>query len=78
MLSTRRLDAAIVSVERWRRDERKAFQIASALGYGTRLSLEILSELHLILRFMRSKRMDAGFGAIVAALGDELIAAAAE
>ena len=33
------LDAAIATVERWWRDERKAFQIASALGGGTRLSL---------------------------------------
>ncbi len=40
MLSGRDLGAAIVLVERWWRDERKAFQIASALGCGNRLSLE--------------------------------------
>ena len=79
MLSGRSLDAAIATVERWWRDERKAFQIACALGFGTRLSLEILSELRLILRFMRFKRMGAAFGAIVAALSDEApFAAAAE
>jgi hypothetical protein len=78
LLSTRTLDAAIVLVERWWRDERKAFQIASALGYGTRLSLEILSELRLVLRLMRFKRMEAEFYAIVAALSEDPIAAAAE
>ena len=72
------IDAAIAAVERWWRDERKAFQIASALGYGNRLSLEVLSELRLMLRLMRYKNMRAAFGAIVAALGDETTAEAAE
>ena len=48
-------------MERWWRDERKAFQIASALGGGTRLSLEVLRELRLILRLMRFKRMQAEY-----------------
>ena len=39
------LDAATARAERWWRDERKAFQIASALGYGNRLSLDVLREL---------------------------------
>ena len=78
MLSNRNLDAAIAIVERWRRDERKAFQVASALGYGTRLSLEALSEMRLILRLMRCKRMETAFYTIVAALCDEPLAAAAE
>src|SRR5580700_2368979 len=39
MLSGRGLDAAIAAVERWWRDERKAFQLASALGCGNRVSL---------------------------------------
>ena len=78
LLIGRSLDAAIVLVERWWRDERKAFQIASALGRGSRLSLEVLSELRLILRFMRFKRMRAEFGLIVAAVCDEPIAMAAE
>ena len=78
LLSGRSLDAASVIVERWWRDERKAFQIASALGCGTRLSLEILSELRLILRLMRFKRMASEFAAVVAALCDEPAAEAAE
>ena len=55
------LDTAIGRVERWRRDERKAFQIASVFGCGTRLSLDVLSELRLILRLMRRKQMHAEF-----------------
>ena len=77
MLAGRGLDAAIAAVERWWRDERKAFQIASALGYGNRLSLEMLRELRFILRLMRFKRMKRSFGAIVAAVcGDEMAMAA--
>ncbi len=78
MLSDLSLDAATTRAERWWRDERKAFQIASALGYGNRLSLEVLRELRLILRLLRFKRMHAEFGAIVAAVCDEAIAEAAE
>jgi hypothetical protein len=78
LLIGRSLDAAIVLVERWWRDERKAFQIASALGCGSRLSLEVLRELRLVLRLMRLKRMQAEFSAIIAALCDEPIAMAAE
>ena len=65
-------------VERWWRDERKAFAIASALGCATRLSLEALTELRLILRLMRSKRMHAEFDELIAALCGAPIAAAAE
>jgi hypothetical protein len=72
------LDAATARVERWWRDERKAFQIASALGYGNRLSLEVLRELRLILRLLRFKGMQAQFGAIVVAACDEAIVEAAE
>ncbi len=78
LLTGRSLDAAIVVVERWWPDERKAFQIASALGCGTRLSLEVLRELRLILRLMRFKRMQAEFCLVVAALCEEPIAMAAE
>ncbi len=78
LLCGRNLDAAIAAVERWWRDERKAFQIASALGGGTRLSLEVLSELRLILRLMRRKRMRAEFGVIVATLCEQPFAIAAE
>ena len=78
MVSGRGLDAAIVLVERWWRDERKAFQIASALGCATRLSLEVLTELRLILRLMRWKKMHGEFREIVAMLCGAPIAAAAE
>ncbi len=78
MLFGRGLDSAVVVVERWWRDERKAFQIASALGCATRLSLEVLGELRLILRMMRLKKMHAEFGEVVAALCRAPIAAAAE
>jgi hypothetical protein len=72
------LAVAIFTVERWWRDERKAFQIASALGRGNRLSLDVLRELRLVLRLLRFGRMDAGFGAILGALGDEPSIMAAE
>ena len=61
-------------VERWWRDERKAFQIASALGHGNRLSLEVLRELRLILRLLRYKGMAAEFGATVGAMCDRVAA----
>ncbi len=78
MLSGGDLDVAVFVVERWWRDERKAFQIASAFGRATRLSLEILSELRLILRLLRWKRMDAEYRVIVGALCDAPTAIAAE
>ena len=58
------LDAAIREVERWWREERKTFAVASALGYGSRLPLETLRELRLILRLMRRKHLAAEFEAI--------------
>jgi hypothetical protein len=78
MLSGLPLDMAVARAERWWRDERKAFQIASALGYGNRLSLEILRELRVILRLMRYRHMHAQFGAIVAAVCDGATPLAAE
>ena len=78
MLSGRGLDSAVVVAERWWRDERKAFQIASALGCATRLSLEVLGELRLILRLMRCKRMHAAFAEFLSALCGAPTAAAAE
>jgi hypothetical protein len=77
-LQGRGLDAAIVTVERWWRDERKAFQIASALGGGTRLPLEVLRDMRLILRLMRFKRMEAEYFETIAALSDPPAALAAE
>jgi hypothetical protein len=78
MLSGCNLAVAAMRTERWWRDERRAFQIASALGSGSRLSLEILSEARLALRLMRFKRMDAEFHTVVAALRGDVIAEAAE
>jgi hypothetical protein len=78
LLSGRNLDGAIVIVENWWRDERKAFHIASAFGRGTRLSLEILRELRLILRLTRFKRLEAEYEDAVTALCAVPIAAAAE
>jgi hypothetical protein len=78
LLQGRSLDAAIALVERWWRDERRAFLIASALGRGLRLPLDVLHELRLILRLMRCKRLHAQFPTIVAAVRDESTAMAAE
>ena len=72
------LDAAIGGVECWWREERKAFALARALGFGSRLPLETLRELRLILRLMQRKRMAAEFGAIAAAVCEHEIAMAAE
>jgi hypothetical protein len=77
-LHGRDLDAATATVERWWRDEQKAFQIASALGGGTRLSLEVLRELRLILRLMRFRRMEAEYFETLAALCNPPTAMAAE
>src|SRR4029077_20715880 len=78
MLRGRGLNAAIATVERWWRDERKAFQIASALGGGTRLSLEVLRELRLVRRLMRFERMAAPYWETLAALPTPPTAIAAE
>jgi hypothetical protein len=73
-----RLDPAIREVERCWREERKAFALANALGYGSRLPVETLRELRLILRLMRFKRMAAEFEAIAATVCEHEIALAAE
>ena len=78
LLRDRNLDAAIALTERWWRDERHAFFIASALGRGVRLPIDVLQELRLILRLIRFKRLHAQFPAIVAAVCDEPSALAAE
>jgi hypothetical protein len=78
LLAGRGLDAATIITERWWRDERKAFQIARVFGSAPRLSLEVLRELRLILRWMRFKRMSAQFGAIIDALCEAPITRAAE
>ena len=72
------LAGAVVLVEQWWREERKAVQIASLFGHGTRLSLETLRELRLILRLMRFKHREAAFPAIVAVLSERPLSIAAE
>ena len=56
MLRGRPLDIAILTVERWYRAERKAFQVASAFGCASRLSVEVLCELRLILRLISASK----------------------
>jgi hypothetical protein len=78
MLYGRNLAAAKATVERWWRDERKAFQLASALGCATRLPLDVLSELRLILRLMRMQGMETKYREAVAVLCGRPFAIAAE
>jgi hypothetical protein len=78
MLRGRSLDAAIVTVERWRRDEQRAFAIASAFSRGSRLSLDVLSELRLLLRWMRFKRLETDYPVVLATLCEAPLAIAAE
>jgi hypothetical protein len=78
MLSGRSIGTAVVVTEHWWRDERRAFHLASALGYGNRHSLEVLRELRLILRLMRGKRMDGDFDEIIAVLCERQMPLAAE
>ena len=78
MLVGRDLDAAVIAAERWWRNERKVFQIASAFGCATRLSLDVLHELRLVLRLMRFKRMEAEYQTALAALCEAPMALAAE
>jgi hypothetical protein len=78
MLSGHSLCTAVVVTERWWHNERRAFQLASALGYGNRHSLEVLREVRLILRLMHAKRMDDDYREIIAALRDSEMPLAAE
>jgi hypothetical protein len=78
MMRGRSLETAVALAESWWRDERKAFQVASAMGRGNRLSVDVLSELRLILRMARFKQMQAEFSSIIAELSDQLTAVAAE
>jgi hypothetical protein len=78
MLRGRSLDAAIVTFERWQRDEQRAFAIASAFGRGSRLSLDVLSELRLLLRWTRFKRLHAEYAAALTPLCDAPMVIAAE
>ena len=59
------LDKSIIRIERWYREERKAQQTAMAVGGGSRLSLEVLAELRLLLRMIRRSSFRAHYPAIV-------------
>jgi hypothetical protein len=65
LLRSYSLNAAILMVEHRYRRERAAFQIFSALGYSTRLPVEVLRELRLMLRLLRRSEFRAHFPAIV-------------
>jgi hypothetical protein len=68
MLRGKGLAAAIATVERWHKAERKAFQVASLFGRPPRLPLIVLSELRLILRVFRRSGMADQFPALVESL----------
>ena len=63
------LATAVTCVDQEWRIERQAFQVASAFGRGSRLSVEVLAELRFILRWLRFRRMDAEF----VTMRDELV-----
>jgi hypothetical protein len=79
LLYGRDLDAAVATIESWRRDEQRAFAIANAFGRGSRLSLQVLEELRLLLRWLRFKRLHAEYANALAELrGDAPLLEAAE
>jgi hypothetical protein len=78
MLSGHGLAGALAVTERRWRDETAAFHLASAFGRGERLTLDVLRELRLILRWMRARGLHVEFGAIAGAVCGDGIPMAAE
>jgi hypothetical protein len=78
MLQGDTIEDAIASIESWYRYEDFRFQIASKFGHGTRLSLDVLRELRLLLRLARVKLSDQEFRAIVAGVLGAAVSVAAE
>ncbi len=78
MLAGHDLDGAVAVVERWWRTETKAFAIASVLGGGTRLALDVLRDLRLILRLARYRRLEKEFKHAVTILSCHPLTIAAE
>jgi hypothetical protein len=78
MLHGSNLDAALFAIARWRRDEQRAFAIASAFGRGSRLPLVVLDELRLLLRWLRFKRLHAHHATALATLNNTPMLEAAE
>jgi hypothetical protein len=68
----KKLAFLILLYERMQGDEQRAF------GRGSRLSLEILGELRLILRLVRFKKMDAAYEMAFGTLDDAPARMAAE
>ena len=60
------LHIAINIIERQYRDEKRAVQIAAALGRGNGLSVAVLRELRLLLRFLRAAGMAREFPKLLA------------
>jgi hypothetical protein len=78
LLSGSNLEAAVVRIEQWRRDEQRAFAIASAFGRGSRLPLQVLDEFRLLLRWLRFKQMRVTYATALAMLNDAPMLEAAE
>jgi hypothetical protein len=79
LLRGRTLEDALAAIERWRRDEQRVFAIASAFGRGSRLPLQVLDELRLLLRWLRFKHLHAEYAdAVTAQHGDAPVLEAAE
>ena len=66
MLRGLSLETSIYCVEKWLGHERRVFELASSFGGGNRLSIQILSELRLLLRLLRRDRIySRHFGALL-------------
>ena len=68
------LETSIYCVEKWLGHERRVFELASSFGGGNRLSIQILSELRLLLRLLRRDSVyNRHFGALLGlAIGSQL------
>jgi len=60
------LPVAIIRIDQWHRKERMAFQIASAFGRGSRLDIEVLAEIRLMLRLIRRSEHARNFKGLLA------------
>ena len=73
MLRGCRLNNAIVLVETWHREERKAFQVMSAFAARPRLPLMVLEECRLLLRYLRRRGWAGAFPSLIGdLLGDSI------
>jgi hypothetical protein len=58
LLRNATLEQAAILTDGWYRRERDALRNKYAIGGATRLSVEVLKELRLMVRFARAKRLD--------------------